>query len=382
MGKIKKSISIMFLAGFIGMVLTGCKEGKQENTVVSTQPETTKYEETDFAILPDDSIITPEGMLTINSLQRDREDRVAMYVPEMGTEDGENYQQVTEYALDKNGDWERKNICEKSLTKRVIKQGGSWIISIPYVIRGDDGELYALLQMESPVLADEEPEADDGESPSSVQYSVLQLDEEQDQFYEVPLRLEDRSLSEVDTSAEMLKKFHVLEDGTLFFVFGNRTAVRFDADSGAPVAVCENVPDNALSQNVCYGDKQFVFYSLSNKLLNILDLDTMTVTNTFGEDMPEDARKKDWCFDTHTNDWNMFGFNTSGLYNIRPTGKNVSMRKLSRDGSFDALADATIYDIHVDEENNIYILIRKKSEDSYEYENAWEFGVCKYSAAK
>ncbi len=382
MGKIGNGIRVILLAGLIGIVLCGCGKEEQENTALSTQPETVKYEETDFAVLPDESIITQEGMLTIHSLQRDREDRVAMYIPEMGTEDGEYYQQVTEYALDNNGNWERKNICEKSLTKRVIKKGDSWIYSIPYVIRGDDGELYALLQMEQPVLADEEPEQNDGESTSSVRYSVLQLDEEQDQFYEVSLRLEDRSLSEVDTSVDMLKQFHVMEDGTLFFAFGNRTVVQFDADSGAPVAVCENVPDNAFTQNVCYGDKQFVFYSLSNKLLNILDLDTMTITKSFGEDVPEDARKKEWSFDTHTNDWNMFGFNTSGLYSIRPVGKNVSIQKLSRDGSFDKLEDATIYDIHVDEENNIYILIRKRPEDSYEYENAWEFGVYKYSAAR
>lgn len=381
MKKMKKSICMMFFAGMMGIALCGCGE-EEGNAAVSTQPETVKYEETDFAVLPDESITTPEGMLTVNTLQRDREDRVAMYVPEMGMEDGEYYQQVTEYALDQNGNWERKNICEKSLTKRVIKQGGSWINSIPYVIRGDDGELYALLQMEWPVTVGEEPTEEDEESTPSVRYSVLQLDEEQDQFYEVSLRLEDRSLSEVDTSPAMLKKFHVMEDGTLFFVFGNRSAVQFDADSGAPVAVCENIPDNAFAQNVCYGDKQFVFYSLSNKLLNILDLDTMTITKTFGEDVPEDDRKKEWCFDTHTNDWNMFGFNLSGLYSIRPVGKNVSIQKLSRDGSFDKLEDATIYDIQVDEEKNVYILLRKRPDDSYDYQNAWEFGVYKYSAAK
>lgn len=381
MERMRRSICIMFLTGMMGIALCGCGE-EEGNAAVSTQPKTVKYEETDFAVLPDESITTPEGMLTVNTLQRDREDRVAMYVPEMGMEDGEYYQQVTEYALDQDGNWERKNICEKSLTKRVIKKGGSWINSIPYVIRGDDGELYALLQMEWPVIAGEEPSEEDEESTPSVRYSVLQLDEEQDQFYEVSLRLEDRSLSEVDTSPDMLKKFHVMEDGTLFFVFGNRSAVQFDADSGAPVAVCENVPDNAFTQNVCYGDKQFVFYSLSNKLLNILDLDTMTITKTFGEDVPENDRKKEWCFDTHTSDWNMFGFNLSGLYSIRPVGKNVSIQKLSRDGSFDKLGDATIYDIQVDEEKNVYILLRKRPDDSYDYQNAWEFGVYKYSAAK
>lgn len=373
----KKWISGVLLSCLMGVLLCAC--GEEDNTPVALpkQQGTVNYEETDFAVLPDESIVSPEGMLTTSTLQRDREGRLAMYIPEQGMDEGEPYQQVTEYVLGKDGNWERKDICAKSLTKRVFKSKESWIYSMPYVIRGDDGELYVLLQMEWPDV-----EGDSEEDVRATRYSVLQLDEEQDEFYEVSIRLDDRSLSEIDTSAGALKMFHVLEDGTLFFAFGNRNAVQFDADSGAPVAVCENVPDNALVGNVGYGDKQFVFYSTSNKFLNILDLDSMTVVNTFGEEIQEDYRKREWYYDTHAEDGSIFGFNTSGLYSIRLAGKKVTVQKISRDSSFDSLADATIYDVLVDDEKNIYILIRKRPEGSYEYQDLWEFGVYKFSGAQ
>lgn len=373
MNRKRKQILLGMVFCLTTFLIGGCGEEKKgEDTIQQTQ-KTLTYEESDFAALPDQDIVTPEGVLEVSTLQRDREGRLAMYVPEQGMDDGDYYEQVTEYALNSDGSWERKNICEKSITKRVFKSKGSWIYSMPYIIRGDDGELYALLQMDWPDVEEDE------DGTPSTQYSVLQLDEEQDQFYEIALRLDDRSLEGVDTSADVLSKFHVLEDGTLFFVFGNRTAIQFDADTGAPVAVCENIPDNAFAQNVCYGEKEFIFYSSSSKLLGVLDLETMTVARNFGEEIEESYRKREWLFDTHTDDWTMYGFNTSGLYSIRLTGKNASIQRISRDNSFDSLTDVTLYDALVDENQNVYVLIRKKAEDSYEYQNMWEFGVAKFS---
>ena len=121
------------------------------------------------------------------------------------------------------------------------------------------------------------------------------------------------------------------------------------------------------------------FYSSSSKLLGVLDLETMTVARNFGEEIEESYRKREWLFDTHTDDWTMYGFNTSGLYSIRLTGKNASIQRISRDNSFDSLTDVTLYDALVDENQNVYALIRKKAEDSYEYQNMWEFGVAKFT---
>lgn len=371
-----KATALVCLAG---MLFCGCGKEEEKNTVLPQKQGTVTYQETDFIVLPDESIIAENGMLDVSDLQRDREGRLAMYVPEQGTDEGgDPYWQITEYVLDSDGNWERKNICEKSLTKRMFKSKETWIYSIPYVIRGDDGELYVLLQMEWPEMIGEESDGEEEESHSA-RYAVLQLDEEQDRFYEVGIRLDDRSLSEVDTSPEMLKKFRVLEDGTLFLAFGTHAAVQFDADSGTPVAVCENVPNDALTGNVGYSDKQFVYYSSGNKLLNILDMDTMTVTNKFGEEVEEDFRKREWYFDTHEEDGSVFGFNTSGLYSIRIAGKNVSIQRISRNGSFDSLMETTIFDALVDEDKNVYVLMRQRPKDSYDYQDMWEFGIYKFS---
>lgn len=357
------------------LMLCGCGEKEPDEKQLHRSSQTFTYEESDFAALPTDEIVTPEGMLTVSTLQRDRENRPAMYIPEEGLDEGDYYQRITGYSLNKDGSWESKEIDRKSLTKRVRKVDVDWLYSIPYVLRGDDGELYALLQL---VPAD----SGELEKKTSVKYSVLHLDEEKDAFSEIPLRLDDVSLEKVTITPDILSQFHVLEDGTFFFVFGKRTAIQFDAQTGAPNAVCETVPGNAFAQNVGFGNREFVFYSSSDKLLGVLDLDTMTVGKSFGEDVEENYRKRVWFFDTHSDDWSMFAFNTSGLYTILRRGKTTAIERISKEHSFDSLEDVTIYDVLVDEGKNVYVLLRKKMEGSYDYQSSWEFGVARFSCSE
>lgn len=358
------------------VLLCACGQEEKKDTQLQKTEKTLVYEETDYFTLPDEDIISPEGMLEISMLQRDREGRLAMYIPGNGMDEGEFFGQITEYALTSDGEWEQKEICAKSITKRVNKiLKTNWTYTIPYVVRGDDGELYALLQQDWP----EYEEHAEGDETLSTRYSVLQLDEESDRFYEVSLRLDDTSLEGIDTSSKMLTKFHVLEDGTLFFVFGNRTAIQFDADNGSPLAVCETIPDDAFAKNVCYGDKGVVYYSSSKKLLGLLDLETMTVSQMFGEELDESSRKREWYYDTHTEDWSMYGFNMSGLYTIRQSGNKASIQRVSREGAFQSLEETTLYDVQVDDNKNVYVLTRRRPEESYEYQNLWEFGISKFS---
>lgn len=372
--KYKRVAALLCLTAIL---LCACGQEEKKDTQLQQTEKTLVYEETDYFTLPDEDIVSPEGMLEISMLQRDREGRLAMYIPGNGMDEGDFFGQITEYALTSDGQWEQKKICEKSITKRVNKiLKTNWTYTIPYVVRGDDGELYALLQQDWP----EYEEHAEGDETLSTRYSVLQLDEESDQFYEVSLRLDDTSLEGIDTSSKMLTKFHVLEDGTLFFVFGNRTAIQFDADNGSPLAVCETIPDDAFAKNVCYGDKGVIYYSPSKKLLGLLDLETMTVSQMFGEELDESSRKREWYYDTHTEDWSMYGFNMSGLYAIRQSGNKASIQRVSREGAFQSLEEATLYDVQVDGNKNVYVLTRRRPEESYEYQNMWEFGIIKFAA--
>jgi hypothetical protein len=357
-----------------GIVLSGCGKQAQEESAAGQLQQSLSYKEGERSAIPDEGIINASDMLEVSHLDRNREGNTAMYVPEWGSDEEGDYFQITEYTLDKDGNWERKDICEKSLTKRVIKKRSEWLYSVPYVCRGDDGELYVLLQMD---WGEQESDGQDEDKTVPAQFSVLRLDEEQDSLDEISLRLDDSSLQGLDLSGDTWNKFHVLEDGTLFLVFGRRIAVQFDADSGAPIAVSENVPDNAFSKNVCYGEKEFIYYSTTSKLLSVLDLETLTISNTFGGEIDEDVRKKEWYFDTNTENGDMYAFNSSGLYMMKQSGKNTQAEKISKEGAFEDLAEATIFDVQIDAEKNVYVLFRKKDQENA-FDDTWDFGVMKY----
>jgi hypothetical protein len=110
-----------------------------------------------------------------------------------------------------------------------------------------------------------------------------------------------------------------------------------------------------------------------------LDLDTLTITKTFGGEIEESDRKKEWHFDSNTENWELYGFNLSGLYAIKQMGKNASLQKISRDGAFDTLEDVTVFDILVDDEQNLYVLLRRQQQDTNAVNADWEFGVMKFS---
>ena len=358
------------------VMLAGCGKTDAQPSQPMAAPETvTQYEETDFTVLPDEGFYF-QDTLNVTALERNLEGNPAMYCMEGGVDDtGEPYAQVLEYSLVQEGEWEMKVIGQNSLAKRVKraeKVGNVDIFIMPFIVRGDDGNLYALLQTGQ--------QQDSG--GTNYEYSVLQLEEETDSFYEVPLRMASDTDGGTDYSKEDVIKFHVMEDGTPMLVFRSGAMIQFDPDSGAQTAVYSTVPDNALEKNVGYGEREFIYYSATAKMLGILDMDTMTVAGHFGEEIDEEYRGREWCFDTNTEEWQMYAFNTSGIYRVSESVSQASATRLSGEGNFDGLTGATIYDVQVDSAQNVYLLIRRESEDSSDYMRQWEFGVITYSPAE
>ena len=56
---------------------------------------------------------------------------------------------IYEYTLNSAGDWQTKQYGRKALTKLVKKtmEGSVDSVDLPYISRGDDGNLYALMQV-------------------------------------------------------------------------------------------------------------------------------------------------------------------------------------------------------------------------------------------
>ncbi len=379
-----KKLWVVFLLAVV-MSLTGCGEEKGESQP-SRKPEeqTAEYRQDDFVTLPDEGMYHQDNLLVTN-IERDMSGRPALYMMEGGLDESEEpYAQIIRYSLSEQGEWDMNMICAESLTKRVKRTDGR-AFALPYICRGDDGNLYALLQIGGITEEDngqqyEMPEEEDTAAP---EYSVLQLDEEKDSFYEVPLQTDSGGDDEAEGSqgSDKVNQFHVMEDGSPFLVFGAGKAVFFDSETGA-VTSTETVTDRAFEKNVGFGEQEFIYYSSASKLFQVMDKDNMTVRTTFGQEIEESDRGKDWYFDTHTDDWLMYAFNLSGLYQIGEQGKKMTISALSEYGSFDGLNGATIYDVLVDEQENVYVLIRRQAEDSYAYDEQWDFGIVKYTTDK
>lgn len=364
-------------------LLSACQEKKEENRPSMKPEQTVSYAQEDFLTVPDEGMYH-QDTLFVTDIERDMLGRPAMYMVESGLDESEEpYAQIIQYSLTEKGEWDMNMIVSNSLTKRVKKTGGR-PFDLPYIHRGDDGNLYALLQIggrieekiENPYASPKEDE-----DAGAAEYSLLLLDEEKDSFHEVKLQTDGDGDQEGGKTSDKVSQFHVMEDGSPFLVFGAGRTVLYDGETGMSESE-ETVSDRAFEKNVGFGEQEFIYYSSANKLFQAMDKDTMEVVTTFGDEIEESERGKDWYYDTHTDEWQMYAFNTSGLYRIGEYGKKVSATRLSEDGSFDALAvGTTIYDVMVDAEENVYVLLRRQGEESYAYDEQWDFGIIKFKAA-
>lgn len=368
------------------LFLSACGQTeKPEETVSSKQNSTVKYTETDYFAVPDEEFYNGEN-LEVSTIERNMDGRPAMYMLERGMDDTDQpYAQILEYSLNTKGEWDMNVLCQNSLTKRIKKE--EQMISMPHIVRGDDGNLYALLQIG---LTEEDEKWYDGRGGESgegageekeVQYSVLLIEEGKDSFRETRLQF-DSEKQEEGYQKGAVTKFHVYEDGTPLLVFDNTSVFRFDIDNGMQTSANSTVPDRALERNVAYGKNEIIYYSSTAKLFGILDIDTMAVTGNFGEEVKESNRGREWYYDTRTEDSQIYAFNTSGLYRISEEGKKFVASLLSLENSFDALADKTLYDVLVDEKENVYLLVRREAEDSESYEKVWEYGLELYTPSE
>lgn len=371
----KRIVAILCL--FV-LVLTGCGSNAGEGSEPTSTPSTAKqYTEESFVLLPDESLYE-EDVLSAK-LQTNQQGEPALY--QMVTsydEDDEPYAAITEYTLNGEGNWQTKEYFRKALTKRLKDE--QLEVSFPYITRGDDGNLYTLM-MVGEGSTNDLPWGDDTEK-DPVTYSVLILDENSNSFQEVKLQTTaELDGTEVDYASEFsVTEFHVTEDGTFFLVFDVSRAMWFDSSSGTRTNLCESIADSAFGKNVGYGESEIVYYSMSAKKFRVLDAESLTLSSEFGEEIPEENRTYEWYFDTDAENWQMYAFNQSGLYRLSDFGKNASTTALSANGSFDSLEDAAIYDILVGDNEELYLLLRCRGEESTDYDESWEYGVAKYTA--
>lgn len=347
------------------LLLTSC--GREDAQTVKKSVETDRkisYREQEFCPLPYDGFYDGD-MLHVTNLERNQEGLPAMYCLEMGWDAVTSvYAQITEYSLSAKGNWTQKVIGKKSLTKK-LKKNSEAVFDMPFITRGDDGNLYALLQ-----TGNEDKKT----------YSVLQMEEDADTLYEVKLQKDYADEDSMALWQDDIAQFHVMEDGEIYLIFTGGSVMSFDPDSGAPLFVSVSVPDSALCGQVGFLEHAFVYYSSSAGLFGMLDRETMTVSGTFGNEIAENRRGREWHFDTNTDNWNTYAFNTLGLYALDEKGKKMTTVCLSEDHAFSSLEEAVIYDVLVDAKETVYLLVRQKAESGDDRTEAWNYGVVKWEA--
>lgn len=384
----KKKRRIVIICASLILFLTACggQEGAGDTNTVAKDSKI-RYVQGDYFTLPDEDFYDGE-ILNITDLDRDMKGNPAMYRLDRDRDDnGEAYAEIEENSLNSKGEWDMKVICTKSLSKlfREKEAKGVYDTTALFISRGDDGNLYTLLQFGGEGLEEDggpfagrdsaKPDTAQEEQPG-VSYSVVRLDEDTDKIRELPLQF-DSEKKDMYLSEKVLK-FHVFEDGTPLLAFNNSMAVMFDGESGMQTTVDSTVPDGAFNRNVAFGEQDIIYYSSTAKAFGSLDLDSMTVTKNFGGEIEERYKGKEWYYDIRPENSQMYAFNTSGLYQIRELGKTTEVSMLSLEGSFATIEDKTLYDVLVDENEAVYLLVRKEADESTEYEKLWEYGIEKY----
>lgn len=369
----------------MAIFLAGCGGSEGDGSEPTAAPATGKtYKEESFSSLPNEHELYDEEMLHVTDLQTNMQGEPALYQLILETdENDEDYAAICEYTLNAEGNWQVKERVRKALTKlvkKVLQEKSVDELDIPYITRGDDGNLYALLKI-TEVGGDPATMGRDEKLPTS--YSVLSIDENQNTIQKVDLQTRAEADGvETDYATEYdVSGFHVTEDGTYFLVFSGASAMWFDSVSGVQTNFCESIADSAFGKQVGYGENDLVYFSMSKKKFGILDGQSLMLTSEFGDDVPENDRNFDWYFDTDTTNWQMYAFNQSGLYRLGDLGKNTTVTKLSATGNFDSLSDANIYDIKVGTNEELYLLLRQAAEDGTDSETSWDFGVVKYELA-
>lgn len=375
----KRILAIICMTTFL---LTACGADAGDSGEPTAVPSTGKtYREESFSALPNDNAMYEDDTLNVTKLQTNMQGEPALYQVVKDTdENDEDYAAVCEYTLNSEGNWQTKELVRKDLTKlmkKIFQEKSVDQLDIPYVSRGDDGNLYALLKI---VEAGEQPIPMGSDEKLPTRYSVLVIDESRNSIQEVKLQTEaEVDGAEVDFATEYdVSEFHVMEDGTYFVVFNGSSAMWFDSVSGVQTNFCESISDSAFGKQVGYGESEIVYFSTAKKKFGVLDDQSLTLTSEFGDDISEEDRNHEWYYSTDTTNWQMYAFNQSGLYRFGDFGQKTPATRLSAQGNFDSLAGANIFDILVGPNEELYLLVRQASEESSDPESAWDYGVLQY----
>lgn len=324
----KRVISIFLICVF---VLSGCGskdvEKDEHETQMASEEENVRYEIKELPV-PDPLLSentqgsdyigdTFEGFVT------DTTGAPAIYYSDISREDEEYYATITRYTLNDNMDWVTEELCENSLNEFVnnkFEQTNWQWCSLDDFKRGDDGNLYGIFiyaVKETAMLEGEETEV------ISYKYLLLQIDEENDVIFDVPLddviQVQSAAVRGGDDGSgeQWLTDYHIFEDGKVLLIGGNAggaSGFLVDGESGKLISELGNIVNG--KKRFAYGESEVVFFSNGPNLFQVYGIPGLEQENMFGSLLDQEVIGKDWHFYVNTDIWQLYLCNITGIYKV------------------------------------------------------------------
>lgn len=359
------------------LVLSSCgssEQVKKETTDISQTKEEARYESKEMSL--------PDPLQTANAsasdylgasfegFVADLQGKPAVYSSDFTLEDDEYNATISRWTLDEKGNWESDELCDISLSEFLNNkyEQKEWTrCKVQNFRRGDNGNLYAVFVYYEKADLEVNGEVTDG---IAEKYSILEIDEENDSVYEIPLEVapevkEDfgkREAWEVD----WITDYHVYEDGNILLICGESGGgygYYIDGETGKTLNDLGSVISS--KTRFAYGESELIFYSKGLKSFQVLGIPDLEEQNKFGSSLGDDVLGKEWYFYMNPDDWKLYLFNGDTVYQAANYQNSEELEPLTSATTFDDLAQgqATVMDFFVGDNEDYYICLVETTEE-------------------
>ena len=370
----RKLISIALACA---LVLGGCGNSeteKKEQTDVSKVKEEVRYESNEMS-LPD--LLQTENASNMDYLGNsfdgfvaDLQGKPAVYSSDITLEDEEYNAAINRWTLDEKGNWETDQLCDVSLSEFLNNryEQKEWMrCKIQNFRRGDNGNLYAIFVYYEKADIEVNGEVTDGVAEK---YSILEMDEENDSVYEIPLEVAPQVRDDFgrrdSVEVDWITDYHIYEDGNILLICGESGGgygYYIDGETGKILNDLGSVISS--KTRFAYGESEMMYYSKALKSFEVLSIPDLEEQNKFGENLGEDVLGKEWYFYMDPDTWQLYMFNGESVYRVPNYQSGQEIDSITSATTFDNLAEgrATVMDFFVGENEDIYICLVETTEE-------------------
>lgn len=358
------------------LILSGCgsDEAPRTKQEVTIEEKKVRYKAEELSL--------PESLLSenaqgsdyigdeFNGFTADLNGKPAVYYSDFTKEDEVYQASITRHSMDQKKNWESEELCENSLSEfmdQKFEQTGWVSCHLSQFRRGDNGSLYGIFFY----YVKEDVESDEGKKEMLAEkYSVLEIDEENDRIYEIPLEIgpapRDENDFGKDVKIEWLSDYHAFEDGTILLLSsdnGGGTGYLIDSESGQVSEELGNVVTG--KRRFVFGENEIIFFSNKTNLFQVVSLPDVTELNSFGSALGEDVMNKDWFFYMNPDTWELFMCNRSGVYKAANYQNSDDVEWLTEKTDMSEVENgsADILDFFVGAEDDFYICMMETTEE-------------------